>query len=89
MKQNFKIFGLVIVLMNLVYLSSCEKTPTCKSCSAVQEIYQNGTLTATQNISAIEYCDDQLQQIEANPVITTNQTSGSFTQSSTTTYTCQ
>ena len=83
-----KTLGLLLLLMNVVYLSSCEKEPECKSCSAEQEVIQNGTVTATQSISAIEYCGDDLKAIEQNSVVETNQTVGTIVQTTKTTYTC-
>ena len=88
MKTSIKTLGLIVLLLNVVYMSSCEKEPECKKCSAEQEVMQNGTVTATQSISAIEYCGDDLKAIEANPVIETNQTVGTIVQTSRTTYTC-
>lgn len=89
MKQNLKLASLTLLFCNLFFFTSCKKEPECKKCSAIQQIYQNGTLSATQNISAIQYCDDQLKQIEANPVVETTQSVGGFTQKSVITYTCQ
>ena len=80
---------MTLLIGGVFYLTSCEKEETCKQCSAVQVTKQNGQVIATQNISAVQYCGDALQQIEANPVVTANQTVGTITQEVTATYTCQ
>ncbi len=89
MKNHVKLSLLGILTTGTLYLNSCQKVEECKQCSGTMEIIQNGQLTGTQSISAIEYCGEDLQQIESNPVITTTQSIMGFTQESVTTYTCQ
>ena len=90
MKNYLKLATFSLLVTGLFYLSACQpEEELCKQCSGTQEIISNGQVMARQNISAVQYCGDALKQIEANPVVTVDQTVGATTQQAKTTYTCQ
>jgi len=90
-----KIIFSAILLFFIISFYACENS-TCKQCegSSVIEQYIDGTLegTSTADVSAIQYCDEELEMIEANSPISTeiNQEAGGFSQRvvTITTYTC-
>ena len=80
---------ILIGLTLILGFTACgDDEPSCKTCTATQEIFQNGELFGTQSIAGAEYCDEALEQVEGQE-ITTEQMIGGITQTSTTTYTCE
>ncbi|MCP4439689.1 MAG: hypothetical protein GY810_12160 [Aureispira sp.] len=86
--MNFKAIILGLLSITILFLSSCEKKPQCKSCSANQTNYEDGYVISTQYISSSQYCDDDLEYIEENPYVTVRQTVGTKTLMTTTSYSC-
>lgn len=83
-----------VILLASSSIVSCKKdvdTPKsiCMTCTQKVESYIDGELISTANVGGQEYCGEQLSTILANPSITVEQTIGGFTQSATTTFTCQ
>jgi hypothetical protein len=90
--KSIKILLLAICAVSVIGMSSCgddSEEPTCKRCSAEQQIFVDGELFGTQSVSPVEYCGDDLKQLEANPIITVTQDVLGIQQEVITTYTCQ
>lgn len=88
------------LFLALITVGACCVFPSCEQCKdctgeAVIEQYLQDSLfsTSTSNVSAVEFCGDDLDMIEANPVVSQEITQqvGQLTQRvvTTTTYTCQ
>lgn len=79
------LFAILVVLG----LAACggDDEPNCKSCSAEAVTTIDGEVFATQTISAQQFCDEALEQVEGEPLVV-EQTAGGITQSITTTYNC-
>lgn len=48
----------------LLLTSSCEE---CAFCSGEASIYLNGDLVETEEIPALRYCDELLEELQQNP----------------------
>ncbi len=87
MKKSLKFLLAACLFINVAALTSCAKE-VCENCSAEVVVYQNGSEVSRSSVSAIEYCDEDLEQLKESSPIETNQMVGSMTQRSVTTYTC-
>ena len=87
--KSILVFAAVFVLG--AGMASCKKDdnePRCKTCSAEQVIYVDGKEFGSQSVSGTQFCDEALDEIEANPSITIMQEANGITQEVVTTYTC-